>query len=79
MIEDKLTPDQIKNWRRVLLTMIGSYALIMSDSEVQAIRDEMQRKASLIPVNDMCTIEPQKEVIKNHNTDGFKNSIKIRT
>ena len=38
----KLTPEQIKNWRNTLVGVIGPYALIMPDEEVQKIRDEMQ-------------------------------------
>ena len=37
-----LTPEQVKNWRRVLLGVIGPYALLMSDEEVQQVRDKMQ-------------------------------------
>ncbi len=39
-----LTPEQIKNWRNVLCTMIGPYALLMSDEQVQRIRDTMQQQ-----------------------------------
>jgi len=42
-LENKpLTPEQIKNWRNVLLGMIGPYALLMPDAEVQAMRDKLQ-------------------------------------
>ena len=37
-----LTPEQIKNWRRVMSVMRGPYALIMPDEEVQALRDKFQ-------------------------------------
>lgn len=43
---DKITPEQIKNWRRVLIGMIGPYALIMPDEEVQKFRDKMQAKVN---------------------------------
>ena len=39
---DKLTPEQIKNWRSVLLGMLGPYALLMPDEDVQKMRDNMQ-------------------------------------
>jgi hypothetical protein len=42
----KLTPEQIKNWRNILLGMIGPYALLMPDEEVQQIRDIMQANLS---------------------------------
>ena len=39
-----LTPEQIKNWRNVLVGMVGPYALIMPDADVQKFRDRMQAK-----------------------------------
>ena len=40
----KLTPEQIKNWRKILAGMVGPYAFLMPDEEVQAIRDRMQAR-----------------------------------
>lgn len=40
--EELLTPEQIQNWRRVMVGMLGPYALIMSDEDVQRMRDKMQ-------------------------------------
>lgn len=40
----KLTPEQIKNWRNVLAGMIGPYALLMPDEDVQAARDAAQSR-----------------------------------
>ena len=42
MKQDKLTDEQLKNWRRTLAMTIGPYALIMPAEEVQRIRDKMQ-------------------------------------
>jgi len=39
---EKLTPEQIRNWRKVLVGMFGTYALLMSDAEVQEFRNTMQ-------------------------------------
>lgn len=39
-----LTPEQIKNWREVLFSMIGSYAYLMTDAEVQMHKDMTQRR-----------------------------------
>ena len=39
-----LTPEQIKNWRKILYQSMGPYALIMDEYEVQRYRDEMQEK-----------------------------------
>jgi hypothetical protein len=46
--EHRLTPEQIKNWRKVLCGMVGPYALIMPDEEVQKFRDKMQSAVHLI-------------------------------
>jgi hypothetical protein len=42
--EEKLTPKQIENWRRILCMMIGPYALMMTDEQIQQYRDQMQKK-----------------------------------
>lgn len=39
--DDKLTPEQIVNWRNILVRMIGPYALIMPYEDVQKMRDNM--------------------------------------
>lgn len=49
MDDDKLTPEQIKNWRHVMAQMIGPIALIMPDEKVQAFRDMMQCKLNELP------------------------------
>ena len=40
-----LTPEQIENWRSVLVGQIGPYAYIMPDSEIQLRHDKMQEIA----------------------------------
>lgn len=47
-MDNKLTPEQIKNWRNVLFTMFGGMALILSDAEIQRYRDMMQKKADAL-------------------------------
>ncbi len=37
-----LTPAQIENWRNVLFNIIGPYALIAPDEDIQRMRDQMQ-------------------------------------
>ena len=44
--DNKLTPEQIKNWRHVLLGLIGPYALIASDADIQQMRDAMNKRLS---------------------------------
>ncbi len=41
---EKLTPEQIQNWRNVLAGLLGPYALIMSNEEIQDFRDKMQAR-----------------------------------
>ena len=50
-LEGKLTPEQVENWRNVLLGMIGPYALIMPGEQVQAICDSFQEQANKLPSN----------------------------
>ena len=40
----KLTEEQIDNWRKALLPMLGPYALIAPAEEIQRLRDKMQDK-----------------------------------
>ena len=42
--EPPLTLVQIENFRRVLLSMIGPYALIMPAEDVQLFRDRLQQQ-----------------------------------
>jgi len=39
---DKLNSEQIKNWRSVLATIIGPYALIMPEEEIEEFRNKLQ-------------------------------------
>jgi hypothetical protein len=41
---EKLTPEQIENWRKVLRYTFGPYAMIMSDEEIQRHRDMEQSR-----------------------------------
>lgn len=52
----KLTPEQIANWRNMLRGIVGSYAMLMPDEEVQQMRDNMQAK--------FCDPEVQKAILK---------------
>lgn len=45
----QLTSEQIKNWRNVLCGMIGPWALMMPDKEVQQLRDKMQSNIEALP------------------------------
>ena len=41
---ETMTKEQIENFKRVLLLQIGPYALLLSDEEVTAYRDKLQKK-----------------------------------
>ena len=43
--DEKLTPAQVENWRNVLCNVIGPSALIMPESDIQACKDETQRRS----------------------------------
>ena len=42
MTPDKLTDEQVENWRRILLGAIGPYALLMTREQIQAHHDRVQ-------------------------------------
>ena len=46
--DDTLTPEQVENWRRVLLGMIGPCALMMPIKDIQRFRDKMQKDVNKI-------------------------------
>lgn len=41
----RLTTEQIANWRQVLTTMLGPYALLMTEEQIQCYRDRFQAVA----------------------------------
>jgi hypothetical protein len=42
-----LTPVQIENWRKILLKVIGPFALIMSDDDIQIYKDKCQQQTDI--------------------------------
>lgn len=40
--ENKLTDEQLDNWRKVLAMHFGPHAYMMPEEEVQKMRDKMQ-------------------------------------
>jgi len=41
---DKLTSEQIKNWRKILSTQLGPYAYLMPEEEIEKCRERMQKQ-----------------------------------
>lgn len=39
---EKLTEEQIKNWRKALIHTLGPYALLMPDEQIQVLFERMQ-------------------------------------
>lgn len=46
--EDKLSPEQIENWRRILTMQVGPYALLMTAEEIQRHKDFLQQRINEI-------------------------------
>ena len=46
--ENKMSPKQIENFRRVLTGMIGTYALLMPAEEIQRYKDSLQHQIDKI-------------------------------
>lgn len=49
----QMTPEQIKNWREVLVRVVGPFAYVMPETMVREFRDRIQR--------DINTQFPDKE------------------
>lgn len=54
-MSEKLTSQQIENWRKILFGMIGLYALMMPVEEIQKFRDKMQANV------DKCEAEKEEK------------------
>lgn len=50
-----MTKEQIENFRKVLVSMVGPYALIMPDIEIIAFRDKMQENLDKLDKNTEST------------------------
>ena len=48
---NKLTPEQVGNWRKMLSGQLGPYAFIMPVEQIEKIRDRMQGQRAGIIVN----------------------------
>jgi hypothetical protein len=47
-----VTEVQIKNWRTVLVGIVGPYALIMPESEIEKFRDKLQNNINKLDVKE---------------------------
>jgi len=46
-VSGRLNAKQLKNWRNALLGVMGPWALMMPDEDVQKMRGEMQRRVGV--------------------------------
>lgn len=40
-VEDRLTDEQLNNWRTILYRVLGPYTGLLEDEEIQSIRNNM--------------------------------------
>jgi hypothetical protein len=67
-MEEKLTAEQIKNWRNTLTLMLGPYASIMPEEDIQRLRDKMQRDLeNQIVLNPVGASENEVRLTLNNN------------
>lgn len=80
-MNEKLTDEQIENWRRLLCSQIGPYALIMPKEEIQCYRDKMQERTDSINIetelNDIVEAELGEETNENKHFRQFLCQMKV--
>lgn len=55
--DNQLTPEQVENWRNVLLSYLGPYALIMPEKDVNKMKNVFQEKIDYLST----TVREEKE------------------
>ena len=75
---EKLTPEQIANWRGIMSTMgMSMISSIVSDEEVEKFANGIQRRVSIM-TNEERSIEESNKVMREAvQISGFKNTIRI--
>jgi len=75
---EKLTPEQIHNWRRIMSTMgMSMISSIVSDEEVEKFANGIQRRVSIM-TNEERSIEESNKVMREAvQISGFKNTIRV--
>jgi hypothetical protein len=67
MEPEKLTEEQILNWRKALSITIGPYAFICSKEEIQLFRDTMQKN-----INNLDKPPIQRDDKRNTQSEPIK-------
>jgi len=59
-----MNDTQVENWRRVLVGMVGPYALIMPREQIIALRDRLQSRIAAehsVQADAACACDPAKQ------------------
>ncbi len=68
-MSEKLSEEQIQNWRRVLCGMFGPYALLMPKEQIQLFRDRLASGLTQRAADEFCTCDPKKHGVTRHMDD----------
>jgi hypothetical protein len=49
---DKLNASQIRNWRKILFYTVSLYANLMTDEQIQELRDKMQEEVDKLSTEE---------------------------
>jgi len=80
---EKLTPEQIHNWRRIMSTMgMSMISSIVSDEEVEKFAKGIQHRVSIMANEERevlkRSIEESNKVVREAvQISGFKNTIRV--
>ena len=81
MAED-LSPKQTENWRKILPSILGPFAFLMTDEQVQGTRDGFQRMMDLPEedpiaevLNSICPPLPKPVINHCSDEDEFRNQV----
>ena len=58
---NKLSPEQIENWRKVMVGRLGPYALIMPADQIEVLRDKMQTFVNRMGATYDCPIHGKQD------------------
>lgn len=71
MDDKKLTPQQVEHWRNVLFRMIGPYAFIMPEEDVNSMREKLQADMERITKQELLNRDiapkPEKKIPGGHH------------
>ncbi len=76
---EKLTPEQIHNWRRIMSTMgMNMLSSILPDEEIEKLVNGIQHRIAIEEENEKRSIEESNKVMREAvHVSGFKNTIRV--